>query len=163
MTFRIHTPARIAPFTAIFALLLPIESAAQEVKYYASGWPIALAEAACGGDEGCLTELANCPPGTDGNCSAQVGTCVETRDSTETLRELCTVRLDEQALVMRLHDGDSAEWSDTTRALRRAIQNPAAEADPTCVTYQSDHLICFTPILDSGTFERWANGQGDTQ
>ena len=32
---------------------------ADDVRDYASGWPIALAEAACEGNEGILTQLAN--------------------------------------------------------------------------------------------------------
>ena len=66
---------------------------ADVVKYYASGWPIALAEASCGGDEGCLTDLANCPPGTDGTCTAQAGRCTERANGKVTLDTVCTLRI----------------------------------------------------------------------
>ncbi|MCZ4351495.1 hypothetical protein O4H61_03110 [Roseovarius aestuarii] len=43
--------------------------------YFASGWPIALAEAACGAEnEACLTLLANCGP-SDQTCSDGVALC----------------------------------------------------------------------------------------
>ena len=62
---------------------------ADEVRHYASGWPIALAEAACDGDEGCLTLLADCPPGTDGTCSAQVATCTRLERGGRVMETLC--------------------------------------------------------------------------
>ncbi|MEL7098610.1 MAG: hypothetical protein AAGM84_07260 [Pseudomonadota bacterium] len=58
--------------------------------YFASGWPIALAEAACAGDEGCLTLLANCGPGAD--CPDTAALCARSdRSATTAPKTPCTL------------------------------------------------------------------------
>ncbi|HAR52879.1 MAG TPA: hypothetical protein DCS45_13535, partial [Roseovarius nubinhibens] len=73
----------------------PASPAAPEVQvsgegYYASGWPIALAEAACDGDELCLTKLANCGP-RNGHCSAGIALCQIKRGQTLRLSRPCPI------------------------------------------------------------------------
>ncbi|MEO0936669.1 MAG: hypothetical protein AAFY38_00780 [Pseudomonadota bacterium] len=61
-------------YRLVLAFLLAAPAFADSpAGYYASGWPIALAEAACYGDEGCLTRLANCGPGAD--CADTAALC----------------------------------------------------------------------------------------
>ncbi len=147
----------------LFLVYCPTLVGAQELGFYATGWPIAMAEAACGGDEGCLTELANCPTGTDGRSTAQIGRCVEPAQGGGQTEILCTARLDKRAVTLRRPDGSGVTLKRANRTQRAALRRPDSNAVPTCLRYGAGRVICFQPILDQATLIRWANGEGDTQ
>jgi hypothetical protein len=155
-------PARLIAFMAALAAMNQPVRAEETVRYFGSGWPIALAEAACGGDEGCLTKLANCGPGTDGTCTTQVARCSESRNGVQSFESLCTVYLMTgiagNMVALRLPDGDGVIWVKPPDEITNAVRAPASDAPPVCYT-PKEHTQCFTHIIDTPTLSRWANGQ----
>ncbi len=133
--------------------------ASSEVKYFGSGWPIRLVDAVCGEDEWCQTELANCPPRTDGVCTAQAAYCVETANNEVTLDGLCTVRLSEDGknLIRRFPNGNIKEIKNIDATLREGIRGQ--HAAPICTSSINAFVFCFSPITSPKTLEDWAEGR----
>lgn len=120
----------------------------QDVTHYASGWSIALAEAACGDDEGCLTELANCQPGTDGQCSAQAAVCTDAQDTVLMRETLCTVRMEGQRIILRLPNGETTKINAT----RADVINAIGQGKEVCLR-RGDQDLCFVTLVTDATFD----------
>ncbi|WP_050928370.1 hypothetical protein [Aestuariivita boseongensis] len=135
---------------------------AEEVRYYANGWPIALVEAACSGDEGCLTLFANCPPGTDGTCTAQVAWCSLTEHGLEVMRSLCVSRTrgstpDISTDVMMPSGGSWNISRNGAGMVQVNAEDAQLDADGCVTTPYPPRRYCVEPVTDKESFERWAN------
>ena len=155
--------ARFLILSACVAVFLACTSGARaddsdEVKYFGSGWPINLVDAACSDDEGCQTELANCPPRTDGACSAQVALCTIKDDAVVKYEGLCTVRLsvDGKTIFARLPDGDLHEVDFVDPSVVEAIRGQRSGS--ICADGKAK-AVCFRTIVSKRELTDWAEGR----
>lgn len=130
------------------------------MTHYASGWPIALAEAACDGDEACLTLLADCGPGAYGTCTAEVATCARFERGGLVMQTLCMRqgRPDDSRITLPRQD----DWiivRDTAGQLH-VNGDPADVTASGCMRVAPDDRpvqdYCVTPVLDRQTLDAWA-------
>ena len=138
--------------TALIPMLLSVmwtsAVTAEEVLYYGNGWPIALVERACDGDEGCLTQLANCAPGTDGTCGTQVAMCSAYDDTRAYTPELCVIDL--------RPDGTDSFWRIAySRTLGFPELQPATDS-PCGYDPESGKLVCIRLVNSPAELEAWA-------
>ncbi len=121
---------------------------AEEVLYYGNGWPISLVERACDGDEGCLTQLANCEPGTDGTCGTQVASCSVYVGASTYTSELCVVDLrpDDTGRSLRVIFSETLAFLDLT----------ATQDAPCGFNEESDTLVCIRLIISQVELDAWA-------
>lgn len=133
--------------------------AEEDINYFGSGWPIHLVDASCGDDEGCQTELANCPPGTDGTCTAQIANCWELGHDKIRFAGVCTVRIDYdgKTFALRKPDGEFAEFTKYGSEILAAIRGETAT--PVCLNDENGASHCFDTLTDPDTFADWAEGR----
>lgn len=146
---------RIAFLSWPLVACLPVQSQNQdEVKYFGSGWPIALVDAACGEDEQCQTELANCPPGTDGSCSAQAALCTAPGGSQGQFTNAwpCTVR----TVSLSGNNLTQVRWPDA-QTIETDLTQSTTGANGVCVPTRSGRL-CYRPVTQAAELKRWAAG-----
>ena len=140
------------PLAATLAVCA-LPTLAEEVKYFGNGWPIALADAACGDDEWCLTELANCPPGTDGVCTAQAAICMDSRSDPEFP---CVVRMDDAAVVLHYAEFNMVRWEDPPRSAVATLRGKYEPKGPMCMPHPDGFSTCFTLLQDPAVLAKWA-------
>lgn len=122
---------------------------AEEILYYGNGWPISLVERACDGDEGCLTQLANCAPGTDDTCGTQVALCSAYDTARAYTPELCVIDLrpDETGSFWRVIFSETLGFPDLT-----PTEDTSCGRDT-----ESELVVCFRQINGPVELEAWAN------
>lgn len=130
--------------------------------YFASGWPIVLAEAACGADnEACLTMLANCGPGDD-SCPTTVALCTLAEGDQMRERLCVTGRRDgDPSGLLRVILGTEQEILIQTRFLLPPLwDNALAERQSdSCTLRQSDGArLCHTSIERLAFMRKWVLG-----
>lgn len=130
------------------------------VLWYASGWPIALAEAACDGDEGCLTKLANCGPG-DPSCGMGVSFCIVIRHGAlETAAPCQTDRVSQVGKIRVRLDIPVGRFSEIVLGgakTSRLDGRPAMRVGKDCVAIPRDGLtVCARPMVERAELETWA-------
>ena len=131
--------------------------------HYASGWPISLAEAACAGDEGCLTKLAGCGP-EDESCAAGVSICeVRHQDNVMFYGPCQTDRVAGPAgsvVLTHIPPEDEAGFHALFFAadgFGSVNGRPARIAHDGCLTARlSMTHYCVTPLSTQEDFARWA-------
>lgn len=158
-------PAFLAAAAAALTLALPTPPASPEVQasgdgYYASGWPIALAETACNGDELCLTKLANCGP-RNGHCSAGIAHCEIKRGQTLRLSRPCPIdRVAGRAgrvILMTLPSGRVRTLLFQSNGFAAIDGNPARPLSRHCLQdLVRGDILCATPLKTRADFDRWA-------
>ncbi|QYX58383.1 hypothetical protein K1T73_08530 [Roseovarius sp. SCSIO 43702] len=124
--------------------------------YFASGWPIALAEGACDGDEGCLTLLAECGPGPE-DCTTGISLCsVDEAKPRPCLTDRQTVEGGHLVTVSPL--GETPERLLFTETGTGEIAGRPARADGAhCLRdLATDALHCARPLVTPADLAPWA-------
>ncbi len=151
---------RFFSHAAALALLASAAQAQQTPQgYYASGWPIALAEAACAGDEGCLTQLANCGP-NDPTCIQGVALCTRREGGQITLQTACrtdTLMADTgKAVLATLPDGATYTLFLPDTGMAGLNDMTGSRSAPDCFTAPDSQLsFCATPLVTEADFQMW--------
>lgn len=156
---------RNLPICALIAALIaplpaPAESTAKTTPegYYASGWPIALAEAACDGDEGCLTRLSNCGP-RDESCGDGVAMCDWARDGVRVTLAPCLTDSSEvgagRAVTAHLpgHPPMELLYGVDGSGTLNGIEGQHALG---CINVPTGETFCIRPLLSAADFAPWA-------
>lgn len=148
-------------------LALPAVAQQTPEGYYANGWPIALAEAACDGDEYCLTRLANCAPGateclaTAALCTAPGTTQAETAPRSPCFAE--AFRVDDKAGVMVHRPGEPPVRIDFGEGREVRYDGTIATMDPemeggrtTCIYVSREPILCVQRLSSNEDLAPWA-------
>lgn len=129
--------------------------------HYASGWPIALAEAACDGDEGCLTKLAHCGP-RDAGCAAGISLCTLRRGTGPLLSRPCqTDRITGaagSAILFHLPGEGFFALHLGPDGYGSVNGAPARTDGPDCLKpADRDTRICARPLITPADFVPWTD------
>ncbi|WP_306154362.1 hypothetical protein [Roseovarius sp. MMSF_3281] len=132
--------------------------------YYASGWPIALAEAACDGDEACLTQLADCGPGAT-DCIAGVALCTFSSESDFTFTGACRSDVitsrHGKALRATLPSGEVLTLFLPNQGTAALNGRMAERLSDHCVrTFQDNLSFCARPLTTEADFNLWRQETG---
>ncbi|MFU1476652.1 hypothetical protein ACM25N_02640 [Roseovarius sp. C7] len=158
-------PAFLAAAAAALTLSLPALPGSGAMKasdegYYASGWPIALTEAACDGDELCLTKLANCGP-RNAHCSAGIALCEVKRG--EKLRRSHPCPIDRVAgragrvILMTMPSGAVRTLLFQSNGFTSIDGRPARKLSRHCLEDLTRAVTtCATPLKTRADFDAWA-------
>ena len=158
-----HTLARLALALALTFAALPAKAETPD-GYYASGWPIALAEAACDGDEGCLTQLANCGPGAT-DCIAGVSLCSFSSATDFSFTGACRsdviASAHGKAMRATLPNGDILTLFLPNQGTASLNGRAAERLSKHCVkTFQDDLTLCARPLITEADFNLWRQETG---
>ena len=122
--------------------------------WFTSGWPAALADAACDDDMACIARLQRCGP-EDGGCGDGVAYCSLTRAGTPVYETACQTRRQGDSVTAHVPSRDVVHLR--FGAAPRLNGAPAEIVEDACLFSPATRdTFCARPITQPHTLRAWA-------